>query len=626
MNRLLTVAGTTLAVALWAAPGAAQVRTSGVTPESVVKPLAAVRTGSLEGIVRDDRGAPVAGAAVSAIGPANKVAIAGEDGRFRVGALPPGPYIVRAHLVGYTPSRRQVAEVRPSTRTTVDVSMHKADSARILAAGMVSERSEPRGAEDDRVAEANGNNTELAWRLRHLQRSVLKERTDRLALAAPEEIETAAGSPFFPAGFRTIASAVGSTAGFASTLFGNLDLSGEINLLTAGSFNGLSDLDQNSLQRAVAYLSLHGTVANQGAWTMQGIVTQGEVGSWLFGGSYRGRSGRPHVLDIGASFSSQRFVAGADNLSDTRSAGVFQVFDRWTINRSMTVVFGGRFATYSYLGGKGLLSPSVTVMLMPRSETRFIGTVSQRALAPGAEEFAPPLAAGLWVPPARTFDSLDRYASQRTRHFEMAVERDVNSWNTVAVRGFYQRVDDQRAAIFGLGPSVVSHYSIVRVGDVDARGFSVGLSNSWLSRTRGTVTYGFTTADWSGRREDALLAIFAPSALRGSRERLHDLTTSLETELPAVDTRLVVLYRVNTAFSRQQQPGVEAAAAPVFHGRFDLQVTQPLKFLDFTAANWQVLLAFRNLFREGAAFESVYDELLVISPPKRVVGGVLVRF
>jgi len=34
----------------------------------------------------------------------------------------------------------------------------------------------------------------------------------------------------------------------------------------------------------------------------------------------------------------------------------------------------------------------------------------------------------------------------------------------------------------------------------------------------------------------------------------------------------------------------------------------------------------RNLFYEDAATGSIFDELLVVRPPKRIVGGVLVRF
>ena len=57
-----------------------------------------------------------------------------------------------------------------------------------------------------------------------------------------------------------------------------------------------------------------------------------------------------------------------------------------------------------------------------------------------------------------------------------------------------------------------------------------------------------------------------------------------------------------------------------------MQVSQRLPFLSATGADWKLVVAVRNLFRDGEAVGSIYDELLVIRPPKRVVGGVLVKF
>ena len=57
-----------------------------------------------------------------------------------------------------------------------------------------------------------------------------------------------------------------------------------------------------------------------------------------------------------------------------------------------------------------------------------------------------------------------------------------------------------------------------------------------------------------------------------------------------------------------------------------MQVNQALPFLNFTNAQWEMLVAVSNLFRDDWARRSVYDELLVVRPPKRVLGGVTVRF
>jgi hypothetical protein len=65
---------------------------------------------------------------------------------------------------------------------------------------------------------------------------------------------------------------------------------------------------------------------------------------------------------------------------------------------------------------------------------------------------------------------------------------------------------------------------------------------------------------------------------------------------------------------------------PGLDGRWDVQVSQALPFMKFTTADWEMIVAVRNLFRETFAESSVYDELLVARPPKRLVGGITVKF
>ena len=48
--------------------------------------------------------------------------------------------------------------------------------------------------------------------------------------------------------------------------------------------------------------------------------------------------------------------------------------------------------------------------------------------------------------------------------------------------------------------------------------------------------------------------------------------------------------------------------------------------MPFGSTRWEVLVGVRNLFRDPTTPASIYDELLVVRPPKRVIGGVLVKF
>jgi hypothetical protein len=111
-----------------------------------------------------------------------------------------------------------------------------------------------------------------------------------------------------------------------------------------------------------------------------------------------------------------------------------------------------------------------------------------------------------------------------------------------------------------------------------------------------------------------------PAVLRPETEDIHDITTSLHTDIPETATRVFVLYRFNTAFTRSDdltRPGADA--------RFDVQVNQALPF-GVAGTKWEILVGLRNLFRDANDPASVYDELLVVRPPKRVIGGFLVRF
>ena len=56
-------------------------------------------------------------------------------------------------------------------------------------------------------------------------------------------------------------------------------------------------------------------------------------------------------------------------------------------------------------------------------------------------------------------------------------------------------------------------------------------------------------------------------------ERLHGVTTSMETDLPFTSTHVYLAYRLNTGFARRSDDNPSGSAVD---SRFDLQVTQQL--------------------------------------------------
>jgi hypothetical protein len=203
------------------------------------------------------------------------------------------------------------------------------------------------------------------------------------------------------------------------------------------------------------------------------------------------------------------------------------------------------------------------------------------------------------------------------------------------MRAFRQQVNDQLVTLFGVDmpgfPAAhLGHYFVHNSGDVQASGLSASLRTAIASRVHGAIEYSITQARWEPSTDVAYMVLFAPSAVRASSERIHDVSTSVETAVPETSTRVLVLYRLSNGFAHPGNIAANGAPAtgdhPQLDARFDVQVRQSLPFMDFSSAKWEMLLAVRNFFRDAAADQSVFDELLVVRPPKRIVGGLTLKF
>jgi hypothetical protein len=609
-----------------AAPAAAQVRVQPVVQ------VARAPQAELHGVVLDEHGAPLAGAVASALGSLTVFAVTDSDGRFAFRALPFGPYLLRVHLQGYVPAAARLVQVtRDLLPTSTIVLTRKSDAERpqVLAAavGAGDQTGDVAGdaAEDDAESHDHG---EVAWRLRHLKRSILKD-------AAIGVIDVAgAGGAWLDDSLNGLGWAVASPARLATSLLADVPWNGQVDLLTSTSFNRPQDLlSTQSLPRGVAFMSLEAPTGG-GQWAMRGAMTQADLSSWIVAGSYR-RAPAAHRYEAGLSYGMQRYRGGnADALAAVaegdRNVGVVYAYDDWTVNPRLSVSYGARYARYDYLESQSLMSPraSITVAPLASDSFRIRASAARRASAPGAEAFVPP-STGVWLPPERTFSPLSGsrgFAPQRTTHVEIAAEREWAGQIVTGVRAFRQDVDDQMATLFGVvrpgaADASLGHYYVASAGDVTVTGWGASVARVLPAGLRAAVDYTNTRAAWSGGSPDAAaLALLALSVLRTGEERVHDVTASVDSTLPVTDTRVFLIYKIN---SRLADGG---AGLPAPGARFDLQLNQGLPFLDFSGADWEMLVAVRSLFREERLDASVYDELLVVRSPKRVVGGVTVRF
>jgi len=599
---------------------------------SSVPQVASLAAIELRGTVVDERLQPLAGVVISALGGTSAFAVSDRSGHFVLRDLPAGPYLVRAHLQGYTPTRARIVQVTTASR---DISIAltkvtgKSDEPQVLQAGVA-------GVDGDAESTAGEADTEdhseLAWRLRHIRRSVLRD-VDTGVLPAVNE-----GS-FMEDSLGALAKALGNPVRYASDFISDLPLNGQINLLTSTSFDRPQNLFslQNGLPNSVAFVTLTAPTTT-GKWDVRGGTTQGDLSSWIVAGSYSWQPvGSSHSYHAGLSYAMQRYLGGnADALAamadGRRNAGEMYAFDRWAITSRLDVSYGARYARYDYLANETLFSPkaSVTVTPLPRGSLRVRGTMSRREIAPGAEEFLLP-STGIWAPPGRTFSPVSMrvgFHPEQINHLEVAAEQPLAKDIVVGMRVFRQQVNDQLVTLFGVSlPSTaganLGHYYVGNAGDVDARGWGVSVSRTVADAIHASIDYTQTDAEWlRPSMGSARVALVMPSAIRRQFEQLRDLTTSIESDVPRLDTRVFVIYKVNSGFTRPYATTLQPQVA----SRFDVEVSQALPFLNFSSARWEMIVAVRNLFHEDVLDASVYDELQVVRPPKHVVGGVTVRF
>jgi hypothetical protein len=536
--------------------------------------------------------------------------------------------LVRAHLQNYLPSRGRIVQVSVDGRTLSTIELtRKAGTTdpSVIAAGvgLVDQPTAPPAETEERH-----EHDELAWRMRHLKRSVLKDAEATIAGLDPDD-------SMFGDSISTMSRAFSDSARFASSLFSDLPVNGQVNLLTSTSFDRPQDLfSLNGLApRGVAYVSLEAPGAT-GDWRMRGTLTQGDLASWILAGSYIRHQPATHAYEAGVSYSMQRYLGGnGDALvamrDGSRNVGALYAMDNWKITPELQFSYGAKYARYDYLQDQGLISPRVTMILQPDSNDslRVRTTFMHREVAPGAEEFIPP-SVGLWLPPERTFSQVSRASFVPERHdqIEIAVDRQFRNNVIVGIRAFTEQVEDQVVTIFGLSladtPAEVGHYQVGSAGDFGAHGWGVTFTRTMGENFRATVDYTQAQSTWRGRSTDTEnLTVLAPS-IRRAEETIHDVTASLQSVLAPSATRLLVVYKVNTAYAASRYGDAEPNAGV----RFDVQVNQALPFLNFTNAQWEMLVAVSNLFKEALYENSVYDELMVVRPPKRVLGGVTVRF
>ena len=252
----------------------------------------------------------------------------------------------------------------------------------------------------------------------------------------------------------------------------------------------------------------------------------------------------------------------------SRNVGAVYGFDTFTLTPAVAVTLRRPVLPLRLSGRERPFQPARRADVVAGEHFRLNALASSRALAPGAEEFLPPIDIGLWLPPQRTFSSIvegRRFEPERTDHVAIQAERDFGA-STVSVRAFRQQVDrpvgdDVRhssrrprpARSSGTTSSATPAMSTPPAG---AQGFG----RRSASRVHGSVEYSQTRARWSRARRTGLSGAGRAFGREAQLDRVHDLSTAIETNVPETSTRILVIF---SSDQRRRQSSARTGRSPI---------------------------------------------------------------
>lgn len=544
------------------------------------------------GWVETTRGVPVSGALVSVFGRGIRggslVTLSDSAGQFVLPALPAGSYTLRALGSGHVPAPAQKITVLPDR-----------DSVFTLSLTPLGETPAP-AAKSDSPEPDQVSLSEWHWLLRHRRRSVLETTEDSPAGTDPRSSLTLARSRWVP------------------------EFAGSLELVTSPAVLGVDGdtfgADNTAASQGAVRLS--GRLADTGRWSLGGLVTEAENRTWRMGAEFVLEPGGGHRIQTGAGYGTNFLrgpLPGDVDALGARSVGAAFVDDHFPLSRRVFATVGARYAYLGFLDDRNHLDTVLALELRRDPKTSLRASAGSRTLAPGGDLLT---LSTLNAAPLGAFAQLDaRLRPSKTWRYELAADRALGAAK-VGAHAFYEDTADQLVNVFDR-PDARS-LRVRNGGHVDTRGVGITVGGHLGEVVNGSVTYTYGQAFREGGVSDPTLLAGRGRDLLGYDEAdFHDVVARLETVIDWSGTRVAAYYRFNT-LSPEFDP--RGGHAPSTNMRFDVQLTQGLPFLQaLTRADWEVLLAVRNLFYE-ASEGATLDELVVLHPPKRVMGGISVRF
>ena len=294
------------------------------------------------------------------------------------------------------------------------------------------------------------------------------------------------------------------------------------------------------------------------------------MSSWVLLGEYQARETTRRTPSASACRTARRATIRVTSrhwaaaTTDARNVGGVYGFDRWRIRPSLTLDYGLRVDRYDYVASPELLSPQIgaRVPVLPRHvcpRARVaLDDRARRRRVPAADVDRPVAAARAHVLVARAGRRLTRRSSAPLRDRRSSRSSARSTPRTILGAAIPPVVDESDRDALRSRRDERRRPLLRR----DARQRRRSTAGACGSRRQlrggfdGAVDYTIGVGRLGSRPASAArFAASAPSVVRPERERLHDLTTSLDADIPEIDhARHAGLSREHRVQPRRRRP------------------------------------------------------------------------
>lgn len=408
-----------------------------------------------------------------------------------------------------------------------------------------------------------------------------------------------------------------SRATVAESLDQNMEfsgLSGRVELLTLPAGGHVSGEAESSRPNGAGLVRLSGYLTDDLAFALTGLAAESAATTWRAGAEFELTAGDRNTFEIGAVYGT-RFNAAANipvgGEIDRRSVGAFRLVHALKLFDNVTTRAGGRFVDAPFLRSSRSIDPELSVLIEDAmgddggsSYLRF--DVSGDTLFPGLEVVTDEsdliaLSEGLPVFAAH-------FEPQRTWNRGVAVGLKSASTRMEA------RIQDQTAThALLLFPSRSIGAPFVENGNRNR----VQIGSVLIERTFGRgqaqtgIEYGY------GR--------FGVDASNAGRPRdFHQITTRFNAYLRRSGTGIAIFHRFHEGASVAEYEGANRSSTRAH--RYLVELRQDVPFVpDIIGADMALLVSLRNVYYDDVDRRNL-DEFAVTAPPRRITGGIRVKF